>query len=170
MGAGLLLMIVSFLELPDLAEASNDLQKILQELINLIDEDASSFDAYMEALKLPKESEEDKALRKAKLQEALKYASQIPLKTLATCHRTLAHLELLQNNCKKNMISDLGAASSLLRSAAEGAYLNVLINASSIKDPSWVEETMCSANTMKMECVEHFSAVLRSVEASLAIS
>ncbi len=169
MGIGLLLMAGTFAEDPALAETLGSLESLQIEMLDLIDLDAASFDGYMEAMKLPKETEEEKAHRREQMQLALKEASQIPFKTLKSCHAVLKSLPLLTSTCKKSMISDLGSASSLLRTAVEGAFLNVLINASSIKDESFVKEMMQKATTMKNECLDAFGKTLEGVEEKLAI-
>ena len=152
---------------------SNDmiikLKALSEDLIHLIDEDAESFTAYMEAMRLPKENDDQKALRRQAMQKAIQNAASVPLKTMQCCFEASKHLTSLGEICKKSMISDLGSASSLLRTAVEGAFLNILINAASIKDENFVQSMMNNANAMKQACLDQFSACLQSVEKDLAL-
>ncbi len=169
MGAGLFMMVASYVDQPEVQSAVKELESLMHELSALIDEDALSFEGFMVAMKLPKSTDEEKIVRRGKMQEALKYASQIPLNTLKACNKASTLLETLKEHCKESMISDLGSGSSLLRSAAEGAYLNILINASSIKDEAYVSQMMEEANTMKHHCVKTFTSMFESVESKLAL-
>ncbi len=169
MGAGLLMMVASYVDQAEVQSAAKELDNLVKKLGALIDEDALSFEGFMAAMKLPKATDEEKAVRKEKMQSALKHASQVPLDTLKACHKACSTLETLQNHCKESMISDLGSGSSLLRSAVEGAYLNILINASSIKDEAYVRQMMEEAQSMKQECVQCFASMYEWVESKLAL-
>ncbi len=169
MGCGLLLMVASYAELEPDNDMLPSLKALSDHLIALIDEDAESFNAYMEAMRLAKETEDQKALRRQAMQKAIQHAASVPLKTMQSCFEASKHLARLAEVCKKSMISDLGSASSLLRTAVEGAYLNILINAASIKDENMVQSMMNEANAMKQSCLDRFSACLQSVEKELAL-
>jgi methenyltetrahydrofolate cyclohydrolase len=168
MGLGLLLMVASYAELDANNEVEAKLKQLSAELIDLIDQDAASFDAYMEAMRLPKENDEEKALRRQAMQKAIQYAAAVPLQTLKACYEASKYFDQLSEVCKKSMISDLGSASSLLRTSVEGAYLNILINAASIKDENFVNNMLNDARAMKQACLAHFSTCLQSVEQELA--
>ncbi|MBP3215948.1 MAG: cyclodeaminase/cyclohydrolase family protein, partial [Clostridium sp.] len=68
-------------EMKELAAQAAALQK---ELIADIDKDSTSFNIYMDAIGMPKDTEEQKAARKAKMQEGLKAAAQVPLSCAET--------------------------------------------------------------------------------------
>jgi len=170
MGVGLLLMVSRFLdETPALRNHINELESLKKQLVRLIDEDARSFNGYMDAIRLPKSNDEEKAYRSQKMQEALQYAASIPLKTIQACAKCIPILEILEKDVKKNMISDLGSAASLLESAIHCAFLNVLINTASLKDKSMAKTMLEDTKTVRNGAVKILQKVFQRVEALLAV-
>jgi formiminotetrahydrofolate cyclodeaminase len=170
MGVGLLLMVSRFLdETPALRNHINELESLKKQLVRLIDEDARSFNGYMDAIRLPKSNDEEKAYRSQKMQEALQYAASIPLKTIQACAKCIPILEILEKDVKKNMISDLGSAASLLESAIYCAFLNVLINTASLKDKSMAKTMLEDTKTVRNGAVKILQKVFQRVEALLAV-
>lgn len=108
-------------------------------LLEAIDADAGSFHGYMKALKLPKDTEEQKQLRTATLQQELKTATLVPLETARLSAKVfpLALLAVEQGN--KNALSDGLVSAMCARTAILSALLNVKINLLSIKDAAFVE-------------------------------
>lgn len=114
-------------------EAGNT--KLLQaELTGFVDEDTKAFNKFMEAMKLPKDTEEQKQVRSGKLQEASLYALQVPLKTAESCFELLKNQLTIAKYGNKNAISDVGVGALLALSGLEGAILNVSINLPGISD------------------------------------
>lgn len=109
--------------------------KLLQmELTGLVDEDTKAFNRFMEVMKLPKDTEEQKKVRGEKLQEASLYALQIPLKTAESCFELLKNQITIARYGNKNAVSDVGVGALLALSGLEGAILNVNINLPGISD------------------------------------
>lgn len=170
MGVGLLLMVSRFLDdTPALSNHINELESLKKQLIHLIDEDARSFNGYMDAIHLPKNNDEEKAYRSQKMQEALQYAASIPLKTIQACAKCIPILEILEKDVKKNMISDLGSAASLLESAIHCAFLNVLINTSSLKDKETAKTMLEDTKIVRNGAVKILQKVFQRVESLLAV-
>lgn len=169
MGVGLLLMTARFLdESPSVLSFIADLEVHKKHLLHLIDEDALSFNGYMDAIHLPKTNEEEKTFRSQKMQEALQYAATIPFQTILACAKCIPILEYLEKDVKKNMISDLGSAASMLESAIQCAYLNVLINVSSLKDKQKADQLLQETNQIRDGAIKIFTKVFQRVEALLA--
>ena len=102
--------------------------KVLQkELTDLVDEDTKAFNKFMEAMKLPKDTEEQK-------QEACLYALQVPLNTAESCFELLKNQNFIAKYGNKNAVSDVGVGALLALSGLEGAVLNVNINLPGITD------------------------------------
>lgn len=143
----------SFLELDEVIKDkinnSLDLLETQQkELLSLIDEDTNAFNDYMEALKLPKETEDDKKKRKKAMSDALIVAMEVPLKTAKTSLRILEILPLIAQYGNKNAASDIGVATLAARSGLEGAILNVKINLGGIEDSNIVNQKRKECNDM----------------------
>jgi len=169
MGVGLLLMTAKFLEeSPTVLSFIADLEVQKKHLIHLIDEDAKSFNGYMDAIHLPKTNDEEKAFRSRKMQEALQYAATIPYQTILACAKCIPIMEYLEKEVKKNMISDLGSGAAMLESAIHCAFLNVLINVSSFKDKQKAEELLQETIQIREGAVKIFTKVFQRVEALLA--
>ncbi|MCE5224082.1 cyclodeaminase/cyclohydrolase family protein [bacterium] len=169
MGVGLLLMVSHFLEeTPAMSAYMSELDSIKKQLVYLIDEDANSFNKYMDAVHLPKTNEEEKAYRSKKMQEALQYAASIPQMTIQACVKCIPILEILEKEVKKNMISDLGSAASMLESAIHCAFLNVLINTASLKDKEAASTMLQDTITLRNGAVKILQKIFHRVETLLA--
>ncbi|MDI6861255.1 MAG: cyclodeaminase/cyclohydrolase family protein [Caldisericia bacterium] len=131
-----------------------DLKKLRDEFYNLSIEDEESFNLVMNAYKLPKESDEEKKIRKEKIQEALKKATETPFKSLKLAKNLIPFIEILLKEGNKNAISDIGVAILSLKSGALSSYLNVKINLNSIKDDNFVNEISNECEKIKNEILE----------------
>jgi glutamate formiminotransferase/formiminotetrahydrofolate cyclodeaminase len=118
-------------------------QKKFYELIAL---DSEAFNRVMKAYKLPKATNEDKTRRSQKIQEALKNACEVPEQVFDLAVQTINLIRPIAEKGNKNAISDVGMAIANLRTALDGAKLNILINLKSIKD-----EEYSSAKKTKIE-------------------
>jgi formiminotetrahydrofolate cyclodeaminase len=110
------------------------IQALKEELTSLVDEDTVAFNKFMEAMKLPKDTEEQKKLREENMQQASVYALQIPLKTAEKCLEILKHQETIATYGNKNAVSDVGVGALMSLAGLEGAVLNVKINIPGIAD------------------------------------
>jgi formiminotetrahydrofolate cyclodeaminase len=105
-----------------------------KDLVHLVDEDTAAFNKFMEAMKLPKDTEEQKKIREEKMQQASIYALEIPLKTAEKCLGILQNQETIASYGNKNAVSDVGVGALMALSGLEGAVLNVKINIPGIND------------------------------------
>jgi formiminotetrahydrofolate cyclodeaminase len=103
-------------------------------LLELVDLDTLAFDAVMKAFKLPKESEEEKAIRRTAIQSAMVHAAEVPLETMSVALKALEMGEAAVEHGAQTAASDVGVGTLLLVAAITGAGYNVAINLPSIKD------------------------------------
>ncbi len=167
-GLSLVLMVGNYAE--DQEKLSSILEPLEQEknnLLALIDKDAESFNTFMKAMKLPKSTDDEKKERREAMQTALKHAADVPFQTLRSCSIGTKYMQMLTEDVKKSMISDLGAASTMLCSAINSAYLNVIINAASIKDCDFKAKLVEESKQMQRNSVEILSTLFHSVEKKL---
>lgn len=124
-------------------------QELKDRLLAAVDEDTQAFNAYMDALRLPKGTEEEKASRKAAMQAGLKQAVAVPLQT---ARHSLEALELCRSVARKgnrNSASDGGVGAHMAYAGLEGAVLNVLINLKEIEDEAYVAEMRAACATIQ---------------------
>ncbi len=129
----------------------------------LVDEDTQAFTKVMEAYALPKETDDQKALRAAAVQEATKEAALVPLRVMKHVIDALALAKVVAEKGNVSSISDTGVGTLMLHAAAEGAALNVRINLNAITDPEFVgwhsEEVNSLQRTSKLEAEEIINLV-----------
>jgi formiminotetrahydrofolate cyclodeaminase len=118
-------------EMIRLAAASKYLRK---ELLQLVQEDASVFEAFMKCYKMPKATDLEKELRQIKIQEAAKMAAEIPLKI---GEKALAVLLLAAELGNPAVITDAAVAALMARAAVRSAVYNVKINLNLISDQDY---------------------------------
>ena len=118
----------------------NRLNEIADELLVMCDEDANSFQAVLDAMKLPKETEEEKKHRSAQIQAGYKIALEVPFKTCELCVEGLKLNDVFAQYGNIYGITDQGCSTLLLAASAEAALLNVIINLKSIKDEEYKAE------------------------------
>ncbi|HEY6064744.1 MAG TPA: cyclodeaminase/cyclohydrolase family protein [Thermoanaerobaculia bacterium] len=105
-----------------------------ENLLRLAQEDADSYDAVVAARRLPKETDEERAERARRIEEANRLAAEVPLRTAREAAGLLALLPELAEKGNPNAASDAGAATLLLEASVQAALLNVAINLSGMKD------------------------------------
>lgn len=118
----------------ELKDVITSCSKLQEELILAVDRDTEAFNLVSAAFKMPKETEEEKALRSQKIQEGTLVSTEVPFHVMELTLQTLHVAKSMLGKFNVNAASDLGVAALNLVSAVKGAWLNVLINISSLKD------------------------------------
>lgn len=141
------------------------LHKATQQLIPMIDADTSAFNDFMDGLRMPKNTEEERQLRKKKMQTGLKTAIKVPLKTMRTGDSAWdALLEVARyGNPASKSDTQVGARS--LETGIWGAYQNVLINMVAIEDDSFKQTVLTEAEEIMLRAKEKCEEVLKILEA-----
>lgn len=117
-------------------------QAIKDELLLLVDEDTKAFDGVLSAFRLPKGNEEEKAARQNAIQEATKNAMAIPFKVMEVSSKVFPLCRSMAENGLKASVSDAAVGALCARAAVHGAFLNVQINASGLKDVNFKDEML----------------------------
>lgn len=132
---------------------SND---IMTRLEDLVDADMQVFGKFMKAIKMPKETDEEKQARSLAMEEASKIASDVPLGIAETCVEIIELSVNLVAYGNKGAISDVGVGAYIAEASMEGALLSVDINLGGIKDQEYVNQA-----TVKMENLRSKARELR---------
>ena len=144
-------------EMDEIAAKGEELQ---QKLLAAMDADAASFDGFMKALSLPRDTEEEKAKRRAAMESALKGASLAPLNTARLAAKVFPLAESAVSSGNKNAVTDGLVAAMLARTAVLGALLNVKINLGSIKDKDFADELRRVCTQLQEQAVREESRIL----------
>lgn len=133
-----------------------------------VQKDADSFSEYMAALKLPKDTEENIALRRAAMQRGLKNAALVPLETAERALEIFPLAAAVVKRGNQNALSDGLVSAMLAKTAVYGALFNVRINLGGIKDAAFAEEIFAKTDEIKKQAEESEREILRSAELSAA--
>ena len=121
-------------------------QKIKDELVQLLEEDTNAFNKVMDAFGLPKDTDEQKNIRRQAIEEATRYATEIPYRTMKTATMAIPLCKKMAEIGNPNSISDAGVGAICCLTAIKGAYLNILINVAGLKDKSWADNILSDAS------------------------
>jgi len=139
-------------------------QKVKDSLLWLVDEDTNAFNKIMKAINLPKSSDEEKTARKQAIEEATRYAIEIPLQTVQRSFEVFELCEAMIENGNPNSVSDAGVGVLCAKAAITGAYLNVKINASGLDDKTFASEVISMAYSYVQKANELEKKLLMRVE------
>lgn len=138
-------------------------QQLKDELLLLVDEDTNAFNKIMDAFGLPKSNDTEKAARTEAIQEATRYAIDIPFKVM---QKSLAVMEIVKAMTEignPNSVTDAGVGALAARSAVMGAYLNVKINAAGLKDKAYVDKVIAEGAKMEQQAQAAEAEILKIV-------
>ena len=152
-------------EFSDWAETGQD---ILGRLLRLVDEDTAAFNRIMEALGMPKGTDQEKAARAAALEAATLYATQVPLKTMKAASEVFPLVRAMALEGNPNSISDAGVGALAARAAVLGAWLNVKINAASLNDRSAAQALVSEADALAAKAQEEEKEIMETINAKLS--
>ena len=107
---------------------------LMRTLLDLARRDAAAFEAYMEAFRLPKGTDREKAARREAMRGAAAGAAEAPLEILEACRDLLPLVTLTADRGNRNLVSDAGIAALLITAAARSAAMNVKINLGSLPE------------------------------------
>ncbi|HNY75865.1 MAG TPA: glutamate formimidoyltransferase [Bacteroidales bacterium] len=134
-------------------------QKIKDELVQLLEEDTNAFNKVMDAFGLPKDTDEQKSIRRQAIEEATRYATEIPYRTMKTANMAIPLCKKMAEIGNPNSISDAGVGAICCLTAIKGAYLNVLINVAGLKDKSWADNILSDASHLLQTAQNEVEAI-----------
>lgn len=114
--------------------------ELKERFIDVMNRDSEVFDVLIESLALPKDDDAHKAIRRGAVQASFRSCTQVPLTMMEICAEAIDLCAELVGTTNPNVVSDLGIAALTLKTAMQSAWLNVLINLSSLKDKAFADE------------------------------
>ena len=147
-------------EFSEWAEKGRALQ---EELIFLVDEDTRSFNAIMDAYSLPKKTADEKEVRTKAVEDATKYAAEVPLRIMQTSVKAFGLLRAMVEKGNPNSVTDAGVGALAVRSCVMGASLNARINVADLDDGDFAGRLVSEAEALEKEAMEKEKEILAMV-------
>jgi glutamate formiminotransferase/formiminotetrahydrofolate cyclodeaminase len=135
--------------------------------LELMDADTQAYNQVVAAMRLPKETSEEKAVRKTAIEQANRKAAVVPLETLKNTLKLADHVNHAVEKGNVNCITDAGTAAQLVKTAAYAAAYNVRINLGGINDPVFVENCRSEVNRILSRIDLSIDAVGQKVDSEL---
>jgi len=175
MGTALLVMVVRFSRgkkanaehEDELAQAEALLDDHLGRIMPMAERDCAAFDLVSSAYGLPKDADEEKAIRAKAIEEAMIGAMIVPEETMCMIRDAFNAVGRIVTCVNKNIVSDLGSGAELLRAGAESAYFNVRINAAFLKNQDLAKTTLSRTLAVRDEILRHHDSIRRVVDGLL---
>jgi glutamate formiminotransferase/formiminotetrahydrofolate cyclodeaminase len=142
-------------------------QLLKKQLLYLVDEDTRSFEAVMNAFKLPKDTDDEKQARSAAIEQANAYAAGVPLEVMKTAFSSIPLIRAMAVEGNPNSKSDAAVAALCIKTAVRGAWLNVLINAKELKNRTLAEQLVSEAQNILKENHTACDEIILEIESSL---
>src|SRR2546422_1986247 len=142
-------------------------QQLKDELLALVDEDTAAFNKVMDAFGLPKESAEEKSARSVAVEQATKYAAEIPLKVMEMASRSYELLSEMAEKGNPTSISDVGVGALATRACIGGAAMNVRITLAGLKEEKFKSSLLKKIQQFSADSDARFKEIDQIVEAKL---
>ncbi|MCD4724176.1 MAG: glutamate formimidoyltransferase [Bacteroidales bacterium] len=143
-------------------------QTLKDELLFLVDEDTRAFNRIMEGFSLPKSNDTEKTARHATIQQASKYAMQIPFRVMERSLESMEVMKAMAENGLEASLSDAGVGALCARTAVMGAFLNVKINASGVDDKDFVNDLLYRGAEIETKALEQEREILKIVNSKIS--
>ncbi len=139
----------------------------MEQLTKMVDEDTNAFNKIMNAFGLPKGTDEEKAARTKAIEEATVYAIEVPFKVMQLCYESMEVVKAMAEHGNPNSVTDAGVGALAARSGVMGAFLNVKINASGLKDKTVAQGFIDRGNEIVAKTIEMEAAILAIVNGKI---
>jgi glutamate formiminotransferase/formiminotetrahydrofolate cyclodeaminase len=138
-------------------------QKFKEDLLFLVDEDTNSFNKIIDAVRLPNNNKQEKEDRKIAIENATKYATEIPFKVMQTALDSLSVMKKMIEIGNQNSLSDAAVGALCAKTAIAGAFLNVRINAKDLNDKQFAQDIIERAKLVYDEGTRIENEIMKTV-------
>jgi glutamate formiminotransferase/formiminotetrahydrofolate cyclodeaminase len=142
-------------------------QHYKNELTKLVDLDTAAFNKIMASFNLPKATDEEKKARTQAIQDATKYAIEIPFKVMQAAYQSMEVIRAMAETGNPNSVTDAGVAALCARTAVLGAFMNVRINASGYHDKKYIEEILKEGNALQQMAIDTEAEIIEIVNGKI---
>jgi glutamate formiminotransferase/formiminotetrahydrofolate cyclodeaminase len=144
-------------------------QEIKDQLTKYVDLDTAAFNKIMTAFGLPKSTDEEKSARKKAIQEATKFAIEVPFNVMQLSYNSMQIIKAMAEIGNPNSVSDAGVGALCARTAVMGAFMNVRINASGYDDKNYVSEIIAKGKTIEEKTIALEAEILKIVNEKIGV-
>lgn len=144
-------------------------QTIKDQLTKYVDLDTAAFNKIMAAFSLPKATDEEKAARKQAIQDATKFAIEVPFKVMQLSYESMTIIKAMAEIGNPNSVSDAGVGALCARSAVMGAFMNVRINASGYDDKAYVNDIIAKGREIENKTIALEAEILKVVNEKIGM-
>ncbi len=137
------------------------------ELLRLVDADTAAFQKIMQAFALPKATAEEKASRTQAIQDATRYAIEIPFAVMQTAYASMQTIKAMVIEGNPNSVTDAGVGALCARAAVIGAFMNVRINAAGYNDKTFTTDLITRGLEIENETIALEAEILKLVDAKI---
>jgi glutamate formiminotransferase / formiminotetrahydrofolate cyclodeaminase len=142
-------------------------QALKDELLFLVDEDTRAFNRIMDGYGMPKGSPQEQEARHKAIQDASKYAMQIPFRVMEKSLESMEVMKAMAETGLEASVSDAGVGALCARAAVMGAYLNVKINASGVDDKEFTNDLLSRGADIEKKAIEKEGEILGIVNGKI---
>ncbi|MCF6365798.1 MAG: glutamate formimidoyltransferase [Bacteroidales bacterium] len=137
-------------------------------LVNMVDEDTNAFNKIMEASRLPKKTDEEKAARHNAIQEATKNAINVPFKIMELSYGSMEVMKTMAEIGLQASVSDAGVGALAAKAAVYGAFMNVKINMGDLEDKEFAKEKLKAGNEILSKATALEKEIVDMVEKKIS--
>ena len=142
-------------------------QALKDELIFLVDEDTLAFNKIMDAFGMAKKTDEEKKLRKQAIEEASKYAIEVPFRVMQRSLESMQVMKAMAETGLKASVSDAGVGALCALTAVKGAFLNVKINAAGLEDKDYAQKMIAKGEDVVRQAENLEKEILAIVDGKI---
>lgn len=149
------------------SEEAKKAQELKDQLLYLVDEDTMAFNKIIEAVRLPKSTDEEKQVRTKAMNDATKGAIEVPFSIMQTCMKAYPLIKEMAKKGNQNSITDAGVGALCVRAAIYGAALNVKINCKDFSETDYVNKMLAKVDRILTKSDQQEQMILKIVEKAL---
>jgi len=139
-------------------------QDIKQRLLRLVDEDTQAYNGIIDAVRLPKATDEEIAIRNKAMVEATRHAIEVPFRAMETAAEAIPLIAAMVEKGNPNSVSDAAVGGLCLRTAITGAYYNVRINMKDFEDKPYADAMAAKAGKLFKEAMTRLDRIEGMIE------
>ena len=140
------------------------------EMLALVDEDTEAFNKVMDVFAMARDTEAQKAERKRAMQEATKYAMEVPFRVMQSAYDSMEVIQAMAEHGNPSSVSDAGVGALCARTAVSGAFLNIKTNAAGLDDKKFVDDMLAKAEAIEKNAISLEQKILGIVNRKISRS